>query len=191
MPDLREQVGQCFQGCVCLVGIGNRDYGDDGFGLFLADALIERVNKFGKTCRAHRVMCAGTMPERVIDVVQKNRFDHLIFLDAIEFGGAPGSAVLLTAGEMVARFPQISTHKISIGLLSALIEEHGTTKAWLLGVQPASLTRSQGLTLTMQKTLEALAELICGVWDSRKGAADGSQFPHEQQVGLYTTKVNV
>ena len=33
MPDLREQLQQCFQGRVCLMGLGNVQYGDDGFGV--------------------------------------------------------------------------------------------------------------------------------------------------------------
>jgi len=32
MPDLREQLQQLFQGRVCLMGLGNVAYGDDGLG---------------------------------------------------------------------------------------------------------------------------------------------------------------
>ena len=39
MPDLREQLQHCFQGRVCLMGFGNVLYGDDGFGVRLAEEL--------------------------------------------------------------------------------------------------------------------------------------------------------
>ncbi len=54
--------------------------------------------------------------------------------------------VLLNSDEMTARFPQISTHKISLGLLAKRVEANGTTKAWLLGVQPESLRPGEELT---------------------------------------------
>jgi len=152
MPDLREQLEPCFQGRVCLMGLGNSDYGDDGFGVRLAESLV--------VAGVPDVVVAGTTPDRFVGRVAGEGFDHLIFLDAVEFGGAPGSVVFLNAGEMAARFPQISTHRISLGLLANWVEAGGTTRAWLLGVQPQSLKSGVGLTPTIQRTLEVLVELL-------------------------------
>ena len=74
--------------------------------------------------------------------------------------GAPGSVVFLDAGEMAARFPQVSTHKLSLGLLAKWVEANGTTKAWLLGVQPESLRPGGHLRPTAHRTLTMLAELM-------------------------------
>jgi hydrogenase maturation protease len=158
MPNLREQLEQRLQGRVSLMGLGNADYGDDSFGVRLAEELLESVLPQG-----WRVVVAGNTPERFIGSVADQGCDHLVFLDAVEFGGAPGSAVFLDAQEMTARFPQISTHKISLGLLAKWAEANGTTKAWLLGVQPESLRPGQPLTPTMRRTLEALREMLCGL----------------------------
>jgi len=155
MPGLAEQLAQCLTGDVCLVGLGNVDYGDDGFGVRLAELLISNDIPEG-----WRVVNAGTAPERVIARVAEIGCEHLVFLDAVEFGGAPGSVVFLNSGEMAARFPQISTHKISLALLAKCAEANGRTKAWLLGVQPESLAAGQPLTATMQTTLDALFELL-------------------------------
>ena len=152
MPDLREQLEQCFARRVCLMGLGNSDYGDDGFGVRLAEALV--------VAGVSDVIVAGTTPDRFVGRVAGEGFDHIIFLDAVEFGGAPGSVVFLNAGEMAARFPQISTHKISLGLLANWVEAGGAARAWLLGVQPQSLKPGAGLTPTIQRTLEVLAELL-------------------------------
>ena len=97
MPDLREQLEHCFQGRVCLMGIGNVDHGDDGLGVRLAEQLAAEG--------LPDVVVAGTAPERFIGRVAGAGHDHVIFLDAVEFGGAPGSVVFLDAEEMTATVP--------------------------------------------------------------------------------------
>ena len=159
MPDLREQLQQLFQGRVCLMGLGNVTYGDDGFGVRLAEALISSAPAVGTRCR---VIIAGTTPEWLIGRVVDEHSDHVVFLDAVEFGGSPGSVVLLDSDEMAARFPQISTHKLSLGLLAKQVEANGRTKAWLLGVQPESLRLSEELTPTVRATLELVLDLLTG-----------------------------
>ena len=71
----------------------------------------------------------------------------------------PGTAVLLDADEMVSRFPQISTHKISVGLLAKLVEEKGT-KTHLLGIQPGSIRQGDGLSEEVRKTADILIGLF-------------------------------
>jgi len=106
------------------------------------------------------VIIASTSPEDYLGCCAGGCQDHLVFLDAVEFGGKPGSVVLLNSGEMVSRFPQISTHKLSLGLLAKCVEANGATKAWLLGVQPESLRPGRCLSAAVQNTLAALEELL-------------------------------
>jgi hydrogenase maturation protease len=142
------------------MGLGNVDCADDGFGVRLA----EKLEAEGLA----DVIVAGTMPERFIGSVTDDHYDYLIFLDAAEFGAAPGSVIFLNAEEMSARFPQISTHKISLGLMAKWVEDSGKTKAFLLGVQPESLKTVQELTPTMQRSLEVLSELLYELWNTGK-----------------------
>jgi hydrogenase maturation protease len=155
MPDLDQQLRECLKGRVCLMGLGNVDLGDDGFGVRLAEELV--------AAGVPDVIVAGTTMDRYLGSVVDEGFDHLLFLDAVEFGGAPGSVVFLDSGEMAARFPQVSTHKISLGVWATWVEATGRTKAWLLGVQPESLKPSQSLTPTMQTTLASLRQLLCNL----------------------------
>lgn len=150
MPDLRQPLESSLPGRVCFMGLGNVDYGDDGFGVYLAEALI--------AAGVPNVIIAGTTPERWIG--QAASFDHVVFLDAIEFGGNPGSVVFLDSAQMAARFPQISTHKISLALLAQWVEANARTQAWLLGVQPESLKPARQLTPALQRTLQALCDLL-------------------------------
>jgi len=152
MPDLRAQLHDCLRGRVTFLGLGNPEAGDDGFGVRLAARLT--------AAGVPGVLDAGTAPEfRLLRAVDAG-CDHLVFLDAVDFGGAPGSVVFLDAAAIAARFPQISTHKISLGLLAQAAESAGTTRAWLLGVQPASLRPAAALTPAVATTLELLAKLL-------------------------------
>jgi hydrogenase maturation protease len=105
-------------------------------------------------------LIAGTTPERFIGRIVEAGFDHVIFVDAVECGGAPGSVVFLNSQEMASRFPQVSTHKLSLGMLAKFIEADGGAWAWLLGVQPELLRPGGGLTPPVRRTLEMLAELL-------------------------------
>jgi hydrogenase maturation protease len=161
MPDLRVQLDRCLGGRVCLVGLGNPDYGDDGLGLRLAETVAETLGRSGDFPGAPDVIIAGTTPEAFMGRMAEGGAGHVVFLDAVEFGAAPGSVILLNADEMAARFPQVSTHKISLGLLASFIEKSGTAKAWLLGVQPESLKPAKRLTPLVQETIEVLNDLLC------------------------------
>jgi hydrogenase maturation protease len=151
MTDLREQLRQCLAGRVCWLALGNVDYGDDGLGVRLG----ERLAAAGMA----DVTIAGTTPERYLGGLTGERFEHLLFLDAVEFGAAAGSVVLLDAAAIAARFPQISTHKIALATWAQWAEANGT-KAWLLGVEPESLKPGQRLTETVETTLDALSSLL-------------------------------
>jgi len=154
MSSLPEQLRECLQGRICLIGLGNVDQGDDGLGVRLAERLLDMG--------VPHVVVAGPSPERYIGSANEG-VDSLVFVDAVEFGGTPGSVVLLDCEEMTARFPQISTHKISVGLLAKLVESSGKTKAWLLGVQPETIKQGQTLTPVVERTLDALCDLLCDV----------------------------
>jgi hydrogenase maturation protease len=137
------------------MGLGNVQDGDDGFGVRLAEALA--------LAGVPDVLVAGTAPEQWVGRCVDSAFDHLVFLDALDAGAAPGSVVFLNAQELAARFPQISTHNISLGLLAKYVESNGRSRAWLLGAQPASLKPSPALSPAIQTTLAILTELITGV----------------------------
>jgi len=152
MDDLRRQIERCGEGRVCLMGLGSPERGDDGFGVRLAEELA-RLGVPG-------VIVAGTSPDRFMGRVAAEGCDHLIFLDAVDFGGAPGSAAWLDSAAMASRYPQVSTHRVSLGLLARLAESGGGTRAWLLGVQPQSLGPAGRLSPAVQRTLEILRDWL-------------------------------
>jgi hydrogenase maturation protease len=139
-------------GRVCLMCIGNAEGGDDAFGVRLGEELAR--------AKVPHVVIAGTEPEQMLLRGVSDRFEHLIFVDAVDVGAAPGSVVFLNTDEMASRFPQVSTHRLSLGLLAGWVEARGTTKAWLLGVQPESLQRRHELSPCVRRTMAVLCELL-------------------------------
>jgi hydrogenase 3 maturation protease len=141
--------------------VGNPDYGDDGLGIRLAESLAKRFENYPN---APAVIDCGTMPERYVGRLADEGYELIVFLDAVEFGGEPGAVLVANSEEMASRFPQISTHKIALGMLATWVEANGTTKARLIGVQPESLKMGQELTPAVQQTLAVLEELLFDLW---------------------------
>ncbi len=181
MLDLRQQLRRCLRGRVCLVGVGQAGRGDDAFGLELISALAPQAqpDSPGEIAGDVLALWAGSEPERRLGFLADGGFDDVVFLDAAQFGGRPGSVVFLDAGQMASRFPQVSTHRLSLGLLARLIEARGPTRAWLLGVQPETLAGRPGLSPAAQQALVLLAELLRELIEERNAAAPGRGWPRK------------
>ena len=158
MTNLRDQLRNSLKGRVCLMGLGNLEYGDDGFGVRLAEDLV--------AAGMPNVVIAGTNPEDYIGRVAAAGYAHVVFLDAVDFAAPPASVVFLDARKIEERFPQCSTHKLSLGLLAKWAELNAGTHAWLLGVQPESLAHGDQLTRSVAYTLEMLKELLISLRSS-------------------------
>ncbi len=152
MNDLRTQLEQCFRGRTCVVGVGNLECTDDGFGVKLAKELSE--------AGMSNVITVDIAPERYLYQLTTAGFDNVLFLDAVDFGAAPGFVAFLNVKEIEAKFPQISTHKISLGVLARMVEGDGLRHVWLLGVQPKSTSPGQQFSAPVAATYRTLKELL-------------------------------
>ena len=154
MPDLQEELRARLAGRTAIVGIGNTDRGDDALGVRLAEALG------GAGCPD--VTIAGPVPENFVGKLAQGGFDSVLFVDAVEMGAGPGSVALLGAAEIRNRFPQVSTHKYSLGTLAQVIEKESGARVWLLGVQPASLVLSEPVRTTTALLKDLLVDVLNG-----------------------------
>jgi hydrogenase 3 maturation protease len=134
------------------MGIGNPDGGDDSLGVRLAERLL--------AAGVADVLIAGNRPEMLPASQLGENVEHVVFIDAVDFGAAAGSVVMLDSGQVQARYPQISTHRLSLGLLAKLAEANGRTRAWLLGVQPRSLRPGEKMSPEVSATLLILEKLL-------------------------------
>ena len=152
MEDISSTLAEVLRGRTAFLGIGNTDRGDDGFGVRLAEALGE--------AGVENVLIAGATPENYMTVLEKGQYDSVVFLDAVFSSTEPGSVVLMDAAEIRSVFPQVSTHKYSLGTLAGVIGSATGTRVWLLGVCPASTKMGTPLSGEVKETLSMLIELI-------------------------------
>jgi hydrogenase maturation protease len=155
MADLGEALRGALTGKACIIGVGNSDLGDDGFGPCVAEALSSAGHE--------NVIVAATTPERSMELLTSGRYDSVLFVDAVEFAGAPGAAVLMDATEIETHFPQVSTHKLSLGTLARLIRRQSGARVHLLGVRPESLRAGTGLSAVVRESADGLALLLGNV----------------------------
>lgn len=179
MNDLRQPLLDLLHGRVCVVGVGNVELGDDGVGVRLAETVQKSevrnprsegtpnlrirsaATRRDRARSEMEVLVAHTSPERYLSHLTDGGFDNVLFLDAVECGVEPGATVLLASAEMATRFPQVSTHKLSLGLLARMIEANGRTRCWLLGIQPAALQPAARLSSEVEASRQWLAEALC------------------------------
>ena len=152
MEDISSTLAEVLTGRTAFLGIGNTDRGDDGFGVRLAEALME--------AGVENVLVAGTTPENYVTALGNGQFETVVFLDAVLSDAGSGSVMLMDAAGVKSAFPQVSTHKYSLGTLAGIISSGNGTKVWLLGMRPVSTEMGTGLSRAVKKTLTMLTELI-------------------------------
>jgi hydrogenase maturation protease len=156
ITDINETLREILTGSVAFLGIGNSDRGDDGAGIALALLL--------KQAGVPHVFEGGKEPERLVPLLRDGAFDTVVFLDAVEAGLEPGAAVILDREQMRDRFPQVSTHKLSLASLAGLVAEAAARRIWLIGIQAGSIDLgAAGLEQPVGVVVRALAQGIAGV----------------------------
>jgi hydrogenase maturation protease len=153
--DLRTDLAAKLRGRTCVIGIGGSEWGDDAFGLDMASSL--------EAAGYPHVIMAGAAPESVVGRVAAGDYDDILLLDAVDYAGEPGSVVFLESSQLRSRYPQVSTHKLSLGALASVLEYETGARVWLLGAKPFSLAPASSLTEQMKATSEALRDVLLEV----------------------------
>lgn len=173
MQQLRSRIDGWRGRRLWLLGVGNPEQGDDGFGVRLV-ARLEPLLHGGAA--PIRLLDTGTCPERYVGLAAQAGCQELVFADAVDVRGAPGAAILAGAEELRTRPVGTSTHRVPLAILAQYAEGLGC-RAWLLGVQPASLERGRELSPAVAGTLEALVELLrqaLGAGGAARGPGPGA-----------------
>ncbi len=157
-PDhLKDQLTDFLTGQVCLLGIGNRYWHDDGVGSCLAAAL--------EPCLGFDVIDAGFIPENHLETVARKNPDSILMVDATDFGGLPGQARLLYPDKVA--YSSLSTHAGSLRMLAEYLHLRTQASIALLAIQPADTSAGEGLSPKVSETLKALLELLPAVLSTR------------------------
>ncbi|MCX7837742.1 MAG: hydrogenase 3 maturation endopeptidase HyCI [candidate division WOR-3 bacterium] len=144
---------------VLVVGIGNRDRGDDGIGSLIAERLIKEGWE--------NVLDCERTPENYLSKIVEKKPKKIIFIDACDFDGEIGEIRIFKKEEW-QNFKKLSlsTHTLPIPLFLSLIEKLTNSEIYLLGIQVKNTNFSQSLSKELNNLF---AEIINKVKTIIKG----------------------
>ncbi|MEO0130607.1 MAG: hydrogenase 3 maturation endopeptidase HyCI [candidate division WOR-3 bacterium] len=138
---------------VLIVGIGNRDRGDDGIGSLIAERLIKEGFE--------NVLDCERIPENYLSKIIEQKPEKIIFIDACDFGGKVGEVKVFKKEEWQNfKTLSFSTHTLPMPLFLSLIEKLTNSEVYLLGIQVKNTNFSQSLSEELNNLLEELIEKI-------------------------------
>ncbi|WP_210394940.1 HyaD/HybD family hydrogenase maturation endopeptidase [Motiliproteus sediminis] len=140
---------------ILVLGVGNILLTDEGIGVRVVEALEQRY----QIPEGVEVMDGGTAGMELLSSIASR--EHLILIDAVNTGAAPGTLVKLQDDEVPALFKnKISPHQLGISDLLGVLTVTGEMpkKMTLFGVVPFSLDTSTELSESMRQLLDALLE---------------------------------
>ena len=135
---------------ILLLGVGNRLRGDDAVGPLLVERLQGQVDI--------PLLDAGDVPENYLGPIEDSGAEVVLVVDAVEMGTNAGNTAIFDI-EQVQNM-SVSTHTANLGLLFKVIPPESRPQVIMLGIQPGNMMFGQGLTVSVHKTLESLAEML-------------------------------
>ena len=157
-PAVQQQLTAFIDGHVCLLGIGNRYWHDDGVGSYIAEAL--------ESCPEFDVVDAGFIPENHLETVAGKKPDTILMVDATDFGAKPGQARLLYPDKVA--YSGLSTHAGSLRMLAEYLYARTQARIGLLAIQPADTSEGEGLSLPVSSALNELLEILPDICNKRR-----------------------
>ncbi len=152
---LFDELKRLMTGHVCVLGIGNRRRRDDGCGSLVAEYLARQDGVLA--------IDAGASPENYLERVARLEPDTVLFIDAVDFGGAPGEVRILEA-EQVAH-GGLSTHAVSLSMAADYLTARTRARLALVAIQPADLGDGEGLGVEVAqaaRSLQSALARLCG-----------------------------
>jgi hydrogenase maturation protease len=143
---LKEQLTDFLAGRLCLLGIGNRLWRDDGVGSLFIAALASN--------RGFDAIDAGIVPENYLETVVSKNPDRILLVDATDFGGPPGGARLLYPDRI--SFSGLSTHAGSLRMICEYLQSRTPAPIALLAIQPADSSAGEDLSPPVSHTIDTL-----------------------------------
>lgn len=155
--DLASELLRTEAGTVLVVGVGDERHGDDGVGPLVV-RLIEEALSCGKRNCGLKTLDAGPAPELETWRIRELAPQVVLFVDAVDFGGAPGDAALLKTEEL--RATGFDTHRAPLRLTMQYVESELGAKCRLLAVQPQDVRLGSGMCSEVRAAAQSLATLI-------------------------------
>ena len=136
---------------VLVLGLGNELLTDDGVGVHVLRALQEESLPKGV-----QTLEAGTAILHVQDVLEQA--GHVIAIDAVQAGDAPGSIYRLDVGQAQLNKPA-SLHDLGIVGVLKLMPESLRPQVTILGIEPKVFDYGMQLTPSVQESVRRAVDI--------------------------------
>ena len=157
--DQLEHLRVHLKGKVIVAGIGNSMRCDDGVGALLAAKIKDRF--------PFLVWEVGETPENYLGKIVKENPQTVLFIDAGDFGGAPGEFRIVEAQE-IKPANLFATHNASLELTINYLQNNIKADIIFLMIQPKLIAFGDTLSPEVKQTLKVLGE-----WFLNEGQKEG------------------
>jgi hydrogenase 3 maturation protease len=139
----KEELKKFIDGKTAIMGIGSTLKSDDGVGVFIAESL--------KNMGLDNVIVAGATPEHWLGFLSKRKFEKLLIVDSVLFGGKKGEIKLFDLQEISEQFGL--THSSSLHLFYDFISKEGNIRELkVLAIMPVSLDVGESLSVPVKRS---------------------------------------
>jgi hydrogenase 3 maturation protease len=139
---------------IFVLGIGMNWKSDDRLGCALALALAKKL----PACPDIRIVNGGEAPENFTGAIRSFAPSHVLLLDAVDHGLAPGTVFL--ADEQSIAVGDMTSHHLPLKLLMRFLASSLPCRVILIGMQPQTLRPGNKLSPPIKKTLPCLADFL-------------------------------
>jgi hydrogenase 3 maturation protease len=147
---LTEELKKALLGRVAVVAVGDARRGDDAVGPVIAGMLAE--------VGVENVIDGGASPEIETWRVRELAPDTVLFIDAVDFGGAPGDVAILAPGDL--RSKGFDTHRAPLKLTMEYLENELVCTCRLLAIQPRDVRQGALMCEDVRRSAENMAEML-------------------------------
>lgn len=135
---------------VYVLGIGNKDRGDDGAGIAVAE-------KLQKTFPLYSHSEHDGLEGIVLDISESDEDAFVVFVDAADLHELPGTVKLVRKEEI--RATEITTHRVTVALLAALLDQSEKRSA-VICIQPDSIEFRAEMTDSVKAAVDSVANVL-------------------------------
>jgi hydrogenase 3 maturation protease len=140
------------KGSTLYITLGNSLRSDDGVGPYIAGIATG--------IPGIRIRDAEERPERALDWAMELRPATLVFIDAADFGGAPGEIRALPVDALEKT--TFSTHRLPLPAIMDWIAHETGAVCSCIGIQLGSAALGGGLTPSVQRSADRLVKWLSG-----------------------------
>jgi len=137
---------------VVVLGIGNELRGDDAAGILFVKTL-------SKTSKRYKCYNCGTAPENFIGLIEKEKPNILLLVDAADFEGTPGSALITDPKSAVGI---VSTHSVPLSIMTEILEKSGI-ECILIGIKPKSTQFGEKMSAEVRNKVKEIVDVLSTV----------------------------